>query len=62
MTQQNVILAYLQKGNTLTPIDALTMFGCFRLAARIQDLRDSGHDIKTRIVKAEGKRYAEYFL
>ena len=45
MSQNKQIADYLNKGKKLTPIDALTKFGCFRLAARIADLRASGMNI-----------------
>jgi hypothetical protein len=38
-SQNERILAYLKTGKTLTPLNAFRMFGCFRLAARIWDLR-----------------------
>ena len=45
MSQEKQILEYLQSGKKLTPIDALNMFGCFRLGARICDLRSKGYNI-----------------
>lgn len=58
MTQSEAILAHLKQGHTLTPIDALNLFGCFRLAARIIELRRLGYNIVT-----EGdKNYAVYRL
>lgn len=39
------ILAHLQTGKAITAIEALRNFGCFRLAARIYDLRKEGHSI-----------------
>ena len=60
-SQKQLILDYLLEGNEITPMDALNKFGCFRLGARIADLRDEGYDIKTRIAKAD-KRYAIYRL
>ncbi len=33
----------------ITAMDALNDYGCFRLAARINELRMSGHDIRTEI-------------
>ena len=36
-----------------TPIDALNKFGCFRLAARISDLRNDGMLIKTKIISTK---------
>jgi hypothetical protein len=54
---------WLESGNTLTSIEALQMFGCFRLASRIHDLRDRGVNIdKTMICGPNGKRYAQYSI
>ena len=61
MTQTNSILNYLQQGNTITPIEALNLFGCFRLSARILELRAKGFNITTELAKGE-KRYAKYKL
>ena len=61
-TQKQQIEAYLTKGKSLTPIDALSKFGCFRLAARIADLRNEGLNIATKIVTKKGKSYASYTL
>jgi hypothetical protein len=61
-TQSDQILSYLQSGKAITPIDALNMFGCFRLGARIFDLKQKGHSIKTEIIRKDGKNYASYSL
>jgi hypothetical protein len=61
-TQNEMILAYLKKGKSITPIDALNKFGCFRLAARVSDLRKDGLNIATKYVTKEGKNYASYKL
>ena len=61
-TQNELILDYLQKGKSITPLDALNKFGCFRLAARISDLRKDGLNIATKYVTKEGKNYASYKL
>ena len=44
-TQNQMILSYLQKGKSLTAMDALKLFGCFRLAARVADLKTTGIEI-----------------
>jgi len=62
MSQNNEILAYLVKGHSLTPMDALKKFGCFRLASRINDLRNEGHKIHRIMMDNNGKRYASYYL
>ena len=49
-SQCNKILTYLQLGKSITPIEALELFGCFRLSARIADLRERGYTIKTETV------------
>ncbi|PIT43804.1 hypothetical protein BHC46_12435 [Snodgrassella alvi] len=58
------ILEYMRAGNSITPIEALQLFGCMRLGARIYDLKQDGHVINTLMVKDEksGVRYARYSL
>jgi hypothetical protein len=46
MKQAEEILAYLKTGKTLTPLEALDMFGCFRLASRVFDLKQDGWPIQ----------------
>ena len=62
MTQNQQIKSYLEKGKSITPIQALEKFGCFRLAARISDLRNDGLNIATKIVTKDGKTFASYKL
>lgn len=56
MSQNKQIADYLNKGKKLTPIDALNKFGCFRLAARIADLRNDGMNIVTNTIKLKNKK------
>ena len=60
MKQTDEIKEYLKMGKSLTPIEALERFGCFRLAARVSDLKREGEKIMTDIVYDKGKRYASY--
>ena len=62
MTQNQQIKSYLEKGKSITPIQALNKFGCFRLAARVNDLRKEGLNINTKIVTKDGKTFASYRL
>ena len=62
MSQNTQILKHLQSGKSITPMDALRKFQCFRLAARIADLRQAGHNIHAELEKKEDKRYARYSL
>lgn len=55
------ILNHLRAGKHLTALEALNRFGCLRLAARIDDLKKDGHDIKSQMVELpNGKRVASY--
>jgi len=63
MSQNKQIADYLNKGKKLTTLDALKKFGCFRLASRINDLRNDGMKITTKIIKLENKKQiAQYSL
>jgi hypothetical protein len=62
MTQTEQIRAHLLSGRDITPLEALDQYGCFRLAARVSDIREEGHDIETIIEERNGKRYARYRL
>ena len=56
--QKSLILEDLLAGESITPISALNRYGCFRLAARIADLRKDGWDIETD----RSNHYATYRL
>jgi len=54
MSQKAAIYAYLKSGRSITPMDALQKFGCFRLAARVCELRREGKPI---IGEPQGKHF-----
>ena len=61
-SQNKMIKAHLEAGKTITAADALDKFQCFRLASRINDLKQSGYPVdKTMIKLPSGKRVAQYF-
>ena len=63
MSQNKQIADYLNKGRKLTTLDALNKFGCFRLASRINDLRNDGMNITTKIIKLDNKKQvAQYSI
>lgn len=63
MNQTDEILNYLRAGYSLTPLEALDKFGCFRLGARIWEIKDQGYDIESKIVSGpNGKHYSRYTL
>ena len=49
-SQNKQIRKWLRSGRKLTPLDALYQFGCFRLSARIYDLRKEGMAIKSETI------------
>lgn len=60
-SQSQRILAALQNGDTITPLDALRRFGSFRLGARIHELMAKGYPIVKEWVKTpNGKRVMSY--
>ena len=62
MSQEKDILGHLQRYGSISPLEALDKFGCFRLAARINDLRAKKHNIETYVGKENGKKFAIYRL
>lgn len=57
------ILSHLRKGRTLTAMEAMALFRCARLSARILDLKQLGNNIHAeRIRLPSGKYVAQYSL
>lgn len=66
-SQCKAIADHLKKpGARLTSLDALRLFGCSRLAARILNLKESGMEIESHMISVIGNsgkaRVAEYTL
>ena len=62
-SQSAKVLYHLQNYGPLTAIEALELFACFRLAARINDLKEAGHDIQMEMKRLKnGKKVAVYSL
>jgi len=67
-TQSESILQHLAEGNSITALEALYDFGCFRLASRISELKKSGHNIESKwksvVASKTGKKIKikEYYL
>lgn len=61
-TQCTMVLDYMRKHGSITPAEAL-FFDCYRLSARIYDLRRDGHDIVAqRVTSRNGGAFARYSL
>jgi hypothetical protein len=63
-SQTHCILEHLKNGRQLTALEALNLFGCFRLAARISDIKRKGHNVKSEMVQVGNnkKKVARYSL
>jgi hypothetical protein len=64
ISHTKLILAHLENEGPITPLEALQEYGCFRLGARIWDLRQAGHRIvRDWVTIRDGeKRFARYRL
>ena len=61
-SQSLKILNHMMKRHSITPIEALNKYGCFRLAARIHELKNLGWTIKSSAVTRNNKQIAQYSL
>lgn len=61
-SQADRIIDHLASGKAITPLQALSRFGCLRLGARIYQLKAEGHRIHTDMVRKGGKLVAQYRL
>lgn len=53
------VLNHLKEHKTITPMEALNSYSCYRLAARIHELREEGWDIASHPLP---NRMAKYTL
>lgn len=52
LSQKKVILDHLKKFGSIEPLTALREYGCYRLGARINDLRNDGYNIITEMISS----------
>jgi hypothetical protein len=62
-SQNQMILAYMKSGKSITPLEALNLFGCFRLGARCFELKAKGVQIKSEFVTLPNqKKVKRYWI
>ena len=67
MNQNKQVLDYMETVGAITPREAAQAFGCTRLSARIGELKEQGHPIKTEMIPLKNRygkivRVAKYSL
>ena len=60
-SQTKLILNHL-KEKPITSLEALNLYGCFRCASRIRELKDQGYKITSQIIKSNSKHFSQYSL
>jgi len=63
-SQNKKIARHLKEGKSISPLRALEMFGCFRLASRIFDISNPPFNlnIKSEMVHEGSYKFARYKL
>lgn len=61
MSQTDEILKHLKKHKVITPAEAYSKYGVYRLSARILELRQAGYNILTSIIEKTGRRGTKHF-
>lgn len=56
------LASWLARGYGITQLQALDKWGCMRLSARINELRNQGVNIVTTAIKQNGKTFARYSI
>ena len=67
MTRKDMILSFMRENGSITQLQAAEEFGCWRLGARIWDLKADGHNIRRDMVTRKNRygktvMFAQYTL
>lgn len=55
-TQVQLVLDYIDEFGSITPLEAMRDIGCYRLSARIADIKKLGYPVKTELVPVLNRR------
>lgn len=55
LTQKEMILRFMRDFGSITQLQAAEEFGCYRLSARIWDLKADGYSIKSEIMTRKNR-------
>lgn len=67
MTQKEMVIDHIKTYGFITPLEAMQEYGIYRLAARINELKASGLNIKTSTISSKNRHgktvtFASYSL
>lgn len=55
-TQVQLILDYIDEFGSITPLEAIRDIGCYRLSARIADIKKLGYPVQTELIAVKNRR------
>ena len=66
-SQEDAVLNHMEQHGSITSLEAIELYGCTRLSAKIYDLKRAGKNIIKKMEKAKNRfghtvAYARYFL
>jgi hypothetical protein len=61
-SQNGIVLCHLRIRKYITAYQAVQLYGIYRLAARINELRNKGHAIKSEDVRDGSRHWAVYWM
>lgn len=66
-SQEDAVLYHMEIHGSITSLEAIELYGCTRLSAKIYDLKKAGKNIIKKMEKAKNRfghtvSYARYFL
>ena len=67
MSQLDMVKEYMERRGSITQAEAIEAFGCYRLGARIADLKERGVAVGRIMEEGQNRfgertRYARYFI
>lgn len=62
VTQADLVLKHIKTHGSITALDAFRHYNITRLAARVFELKQAGHNIESTLEKHDRCNYSRYFL
>lgn len=63
MSQSDILLEAMRRGEVITPAKAFQLCGSYACHSRMAELRERGHNIRCIVKRSEnGRKFGEYSL